>query len=88
MFHEVDRTALRSFVSLRDTTVQSLTLQPTVRDGHIVYEDSPLVSAFSCPCEAGESDLGSCYACLTFFFSFVLAWFFWSGEGVKCCSLS
>ena len=29
----------------RDTTVQSLTLQPTVHDGVIVYEDSPLVRA-------------------------------------------
>ena len=28
----------------RDTTVQSLTLQPNVQDGVIVYEDSPLVS--------------------------------------------
>lgn len=28
----------------RDTTVQSLTLQPSVKDGLIVYEDSPLVS--------------------------------------------
>lgn len=30
--------------SYRDTTVQTLTLQPSVRDGIIVYEDSPLVS--------------------------------------------
>uniref|UniRef100_A0A8D1YX47 von Willebrand factor A domain-containing protein 8 n=1 Tax=Sus scrofa TaxID=9823 RepID=A0A8D1YX47_PIG len=29
----------------RDTTVQSLTLQPSVKDGLIVYEDSPLVKA-------------------------------------------
>lgn len=29
----------------RDTTVQTLTLQPTVRDGVVVYEDSPLVQA-------------------------------------------
>ena len=29
----------------RDTTVQTLTLQPTVREGVIVYEDSPLVRA-------------------------------------------
>lgn len=28
----------------RDTTVQTLTLQPSVRDGIIIYEDSPLVS--------------------------------------------
>ena len=28
----------------RDTTVQSLTLQPNVQDGIIIYEDSPLVS--------------------------------------------
>ena len=27
----------------RDTTVQTLTLQPTVQDGIIMYEDSPLV---------------------------------------------
>ena len=30
--------------SYRDTTVQTLTLQPTVQDGVIIYEDSPLVS--------------------------------------------
>ena len=36
----------REYVQLhRDTTVQTLTLQPTVRDGVIVYEDSPLVNA-------------------------------------------
>lgn len=29
----------------RDTTVQTLTLQPTVRDGVVIYEDSPLVQA-------------------------------------------
>lgn len=29
---------------IRDTTVQSLTLQPSVKDGLIKYEDSPLVS--------------------------------------------
>lgn len=29
----------------RDTTVQSLTLQTTVKDGVVVYEDSPLVQA-------------------------------------------
>lgn len=29
--------------SSRDTTVQTLTLQPSVRDGIITYEDSPLV---------------------------------------------
>lgn len=29
----------------RDTTVQTLTLQSTVRDGVVVYEDSPLVQA-------------------------------------------
>lgn len=29
----------------RDTTVQTLTLQPTVRDGIVVYDDSPLVTA-------------------------------------------
>lgn len=29
----------------RDTTVQTLTLQPTVQDGVIIYEDSPLVNA-------------------------------------------
>jgi von Willebrand factor A domain-containing protein 8 len=32
-------------VLCRDTTVQTLTLQPTVQDGVIVYEDSPLVRA-------------------------------------------
>ena len=36
----------REYIQLhRDTTVQSLTLSPTVRDGVIVYEDSPLVKA-------------------------------------------
>nr|XP_039272426.1 von Willebrand factor A domain-containing protein 8-like isoform X1 [Styela clava] len=36
----------REYLQLhRDTTVQSLTVQPTVRDGTIVYEDSPLVRA-------------------------------------------
>lgn len=36
----------REYIQLhRDTTVQTLTLQPTVRDGVIVYEDSPLVRA-------------------------------------------
>ncbi|XP_060072942.1 von Willebrand factor A domain-containing protein 8-like [Ylistrum balloti] len=36
----------REYLQLhRDTTVQTLTLQPTVKDGVIVYEDSPLVSA-------------------------------------------
>lgn len=29
----------------RDTTVQSLTLQPTIVDGVVRYEDSPLVKA-------------------------------------------
>ncbi|CAL1547451.1 unnamed protein product [Lymnaea stagnalis] len=36
----------REYIQLhRDTTVQTLTLQPTVRDGVIQYEDSPLVIA-------------------------------------------
>ncbi|XP_037542623.1 von Willebrand factor A domain-containing protein 8 [Nematolebias whitei] len=36
----------REYLQLhRDTTVQSLTLQPSVQDGVIVYEDSPLVKA-------------------------------------------
>ncbi|XP_056145237.1 von Willebrand factor A domain-containing protein 8 isoform X2 [Lampris incognitus] len=36
----------REYLQLhRDTTVQTLTLQPSVRDGIIVYEDSPLVKA-------------------------------------------
>lgn len=35
---------LSALGSYRDTTVQTLTLQPSVRDGIIVYEDSPLVS--------------------------------------------
>ncbi|XP_074047842.1 von Willebrand factor A domain-containing protein 8 [Macrotis lagotis] len=36
----------REYIQLhRDTTVQTLTLQPSVKDGHIVYEDSPLVKA-------------------------------------------
>ena len=32
---------------LRDTTVQSLTLQPTVEGGVVTYQDSPLVSVNS-----------------------------------------
>ncbi|XP_062588748.1 von Willebrand factor A domain-containing protein 8-like [Saccostrea cucullata] len=36
----------REYIQLhRDTTVQTLTLQPTVKDGIIVFEDSPLVRA-------------------------------------------
>ncbi|XP_021936474.1 von Willebrand factor A domain-containing protein 8 isoform X2 [Zootermopsis nevadensis] len=36
----------REYIQLhRDTTVQTLTLQPTVRDGVVVYEDSQLVQA-------------------------------------------
>ncbi|XP_038049927.1 von Willebrand factor A domain-containing protein 8-like [Patiria miniata] len=36
----------RQYIQLhRDTTVQSLTLQPNVQDGIIIYEDSPLVRA-------------------------------------------
>jgi len=36
----------REYIQLhRDTTVQTLTLQPTVRSGVLVYDDSPLVKA-------------------------------------------
>lgn len=36
----------REYIQLhRDTTVQTLTLQPMVRDGKVMYEDSPLVQA-------------------------------------------
>lgn len=36
----------REYIQLhRDTTVQTLTVQPTVRDGLLVHEDSPLVKA-------------------------------------------
>ncbi|KAK4323774.1 hypothetical protein Pmani_005546 [Petrolisthes manimaculis] len=36
----------REYIQLhRDTTVQSLTIQPVVRDGRVGYEDSPLVVA-------------------------------------------
>ena len=36
----------REYIQLhRDTTVQSLTISPTLRDGVIVWEDSPLVAA-------------------------------------------
>lgn len=36
----------REYIQLhRDTTVQTLTVQPTVKDGILVYEDSPLVKA-------------------------------------------
>lgn len=44
MLHLLNRP--REYIQLhRDTTVQTLTLSPTVRDGVIVYEDSPLVKA-------------------------------------------
>ena len=36
----------RQYIQLhRDTTVQALTVQPSVKDGKIVYEDSPLIKA-------------------------------------------
>ncbi|KAL0271601.1 UNVERIFIED_CONTAM: hypothetical protein PYX00_008644 [Menopon gallinae] len=36
----------REYIQLhRDTTVQTLTLQPTVKDGIVTFEDSPLVQA-------------------------------------------
>lgn len=36
----------REYIQLhRDTTVQTLTVQPTVKDGLLVHEDSPLVTA-------------------------------------------
>uniref|UniRef100_A0A1Y1MII6 von Willebrand factor A domain-containing protein 8 n=1 Tax=Photinus pyralis TaxID=7054 RepID=A0A1Y1MII6_PHOPY len=36
----------REYIQLhRDTTVQTLTVQPTIKDGILVYEDSPLVKA-------------------------------------------
>lgn len=36
----------REYIQLhRDTTVQTLTVQPTVKDGILIYEDSPLVKA-------------------------------------------
>lgn len=36
----------REYIQLhRDTTVQSLTVQPNVKDGIVIYEDSPLVKA-------------------------------------------
>ncbi|KAF7279849.1 hypothetical protein GWI33_006657 [Rhynchophorus ferrugineus] len=36
----------REYIQLhRDTTVQTLTIQPTIKDGVLVYEDSPLVKA-------------------------------------------
>lgn len=34
-----------SFLYFRDTTVQTLTVQPTVVQGVVRYEDSPLVKA-------------------------------------------
>lgn len=40
-----DFSGFLSFWIFRDTTVQSLTVQPTVRDGIVVYEDSALVKA-------------------------------------------
>lgn len=44
MKQDVLHSVLLFTLSYRDTTVQTLTLQPSVRDGIIVYEDSPLVS--------------------------------------------
>lgn len=45
----------REYIQLhRDTTVQSLTTQPTVKDGIVVYEDSPLVCIIS-------SEIFECY---------------------------
>lgn len=36
----------REYIQLhRDTTVQTLTIQPTVKDGLLIHEDSPLVTA-------------------------------------------
>ena len=36
----------REYIQLhRDTTVQTLTVQPMVKDGVVIYEDSPLVQA-------------------------------------------
>lgn len=36
----------REYIQLhRDTTIQTLTIQPTVKEGILVYEDSPLVKA-------------------------------------------
>ena len=36
----------REYIQLhRDTNVQSLTISPTLRDGVVMWEDSPLVSA-------------------------------------------
>jgi len=37
--------SLHMLLMCRDTTVQTLTVQPTVHDGVIIYEDSPLVRA-------------------------------------------
>jgi MoxR-like ATPase len=38
----------REYIQLhRDTTVSTLTLNPSLRDGRIVWEDSPLVRAMS-----------------------------------------
>lgn len=44
----------RSYVLFRDTTVQTLTLQPTVREGVIVYDDSPLVQVSTTRCSLAE----------------------------------
>lgn len=39
----------REYIQLhRDTTVQTLTTQPTVKDGLLIHEDSPLVKAIKC----------------------------------------
>ncbi len=41
----VDIFIIISFFLLSDTTVQSLTVQPTVNGGLVTYQDSPLVRA-------------------------------------------
>ena len=33
-----------NFFSFRDSTVQTLTIQPSVQSGRVTYQDSPLVS--------------------------------------------
>jgi len=40
-----NKTVLIYFPLFRDTTVQTLTLQPSVRAGVVVFDDSPLVKA-------------------------------------------
>jgi MoxR-like ATPase len=44
-FCEIMRLPRRYIQLHRDTSIQSLTVTPSIKNGHLVYEDSPLVLA-------------------------------------------